>query len=694
MEMRGGPVTAVGRLLVEPEHVRHRSIKHAVESTERVLHERSPVVPGINRRRYVRTASPGRHPKFIRPDRRCRNPADPVTMLANEQVRVERRQFFGDGIDTQREFMQRKRWDLVEGINLTVRMTNCCTDLRSTIFELEHVGNVVPGTQLAIPAVPQLDDVADAGHAERGEGRVVGRRVEQHFGSTVGKLRPAVLEPQRRLIRLRRLKPAWTKRATRAGQIGSLLTVGVDHHDVAGQAINPRDGLRFQRQFGRTHNRSSLHVADRTRVNVDARTDSVAFTGGRGTAGTSVRATASWRAGRVGRKTAGMTADLNAGRKGPLAGFTLIELAGIGPGPFAGMLFSDMGATVIRVDRSQSVTGGDPAKPPVDVSLRGRHSIGLDLKSPQAIEVLMRLVEKSDGLFEGFRPGVTERLGIGPDDCLARNPKLVYGRMTGWGQEGPYALAAGHDINYISLAGALEPIGRAGQAPLPPLNLVGDFGGGGMFLAFGVVCALLEAQRTGTGQVVDAAMVDGASTLMAMFHSMTATGMWQPERGTNLLDTGAHFYDVYECSDGKYISIGSIEPQFYAELRRIAGLDGSEWDAQMKRAAWPDRKTQIAAVFKTKSRDEWCGLMEHTDVCFAPVLSLTEAPQHPHAVARKAFTNVAGLVQPSPAPRFSRTPGAIQSNPAHPGQHTDEVLAFAGYADADIASLRSAGAVK
>jgi alpha-methylacyl-CoA racemase len=390
------------------------------------------------------------------------------------------------------------------------------------------------------------------------------------------------------------------------------------------------------------------------------------------------------------------TPDLAAGRKGPLTGTVLLELAGIGPGPFAGMLLADMGATVIRIDRSQSVRPNNTSNPsdvPKDASVRGRHRIGIDLKSPEGREVVMRLVEKADGLFEGFRPGVTERLGIGPDDCLARNPRLVYGRMTGWGQEGPYANAAGHDINYISLAGALEPMGRAGERPVPPLNLVGDFGGGGMFLAFGMVCALLEAKTSGKGQVVDAAMVDGAATLMSMFFSMTAAGMWQPERGTNLLDTGAHFYDVYECKDGKYVSIGSIEPQFYSELRRLAGLSGPEWDPQMDRNSWPDLKARIAQVFLAKTRDEWCALMEHTDVCFAPVLSLAEAPKHPHNVARKTFDDSHGFVQPSPAPRFSRTPGAIQSAPSHAGVHTDEVLGFAGFDTDAIAALRASGAV-
>ena len=296
-------------------------------------------------------------------------------------------------------------------------------------------------------------------------------------------------------------------------------------------------------------------------------------------------------------------------------------------------------------------------------------------------------------MFEGFRPGVTERLGLGPDVCLARNEKLVYGRMTGWGQEGPYSQAAGHDINYIALAGALEPIGRAGGGPVPPLNLVGDFGGGGMFLAFGIVCAMLEAQRSGKGQVVDAAMVDGAATLVTMFHSMLAMGVWGP-RGTNLLDTGAHFYDCYECADGKYVSIGSIEPQFYAELRRLAGLTDDVWAKQMDRAAWPDRKVDIAAVFKAKTRDEWCALMEHTDVCFAPVLTPSEAPLHPHNVHRSTFTTVAGITQPSPAPRFSRTVPEIAGPPSHPGAQTGDVLTSFGFSDTEIATLTAAGAVR
>ena len=379
---------------------------------------------------------------------------------------------------------------------------------------------------------------------------------------------------------------------------------------------------------------------------------------------------------------------------GPLDGLRIIEIAGIGPGPFAAMVLSDLGADVLRVDRAQSVRGGDPERPPLDILNRGRRSIGVDLKNPDGVQTVLKLAETADALIEGFRPGVAERLGIGPDDCLARNPKLVYGRMTGWGQDGPMASAAGHDINYIALAGALEPIGRAGQAPVPPLNLVGDFGGGGMLLALGVVSALLESSRSGKGQVVDAAMVDGAATLMAMFHGMTAMGFWTEERGTNLLDTGAHFYDVFECSDGKYVSIGSIEPQFYAELLRLTGLqDDDALKAQMNRAEWPALKEKLAATFRTKTRDEWSSIMEGSDVCFAPVLSLSEAPAHPHNVARGTFVDVAGVVQPAPSPRFSRTPGAISRPPAHPGQHTEEALTDWGFTGDEIAKLREAGAV-
>ena len=342
---------------------------------------------------------------------------------------------------------------------------------------------------------------------------------------------------------------------------------------------------------------------------------------------------------------------------------------------------------------AQNVSGGDPERPPGDLLARGRRSIGVDLKSPEGVEVVLALVETADALIEGFRPGVTERLGIGPDECLARNPRLVYGRMTGWGQDGPYASTAGHDINYIALAGALDPIGRAGGPPTPPLNLVGDFGGGGMMLAFGVACGIIEARTSGEGQVIDAAMVDGAASLMTMTHGFRAMGVWNDERGTNMLDTGAHFYDVYETADGRYVSIGSIEPQFYAELLRLTGLEGEELPWQLDRAHWPAMKERLADIFRSKTRDEWCALMEGTDVCFAPVLSIPEAVAHPHNVARGTFVEVAGVPQPGPAPRFARTPADVPSPPAHPGQHTDDVLARAGF-DADrIAKLRASGAV-
>lgn len=373
---------------------------------------------------------------------------------------------------------------------------------------------------------------------------------------------------------------------------------------------------------------------------------------------------------------------------GPLAGLKMIELAGIGPGPFCGMLFSDMGAEVIRVERL------GPERPaPKDVHQRGRRSIAVDLKQPEGVEAVLKLCESADAIFEGFRPGVTERLGLGPDECMARNPALVYGRMTGWGQEGPMAQAAGHDINYISLAGALHAIGRKGDRPVPPLNLVGDFGGGGMFLAFGMVCALLESKASGKGQVVDAAMVDGTATLMSMFNSMAAGGAFVEERGNNLLDTGAHFYEVYETKDGKYISLGSIEPQFYAQLLELANLDKDLFSAQHDKGRWDEYKGELTAVFKTKTRDEWCAIMEGTDVCFAPVLSIWEAPDHPHAKARDAYLEVGGVVQPAPAPRFSRTVPEVQGAPRAPGEDTASVLADAGMSDAEIAALRAKNAI-
>jgi alpha-methylacyl-CoA racemase len=378
---------------------------------------------------------------------------------------------------------------------------------------------------------------------------------------------------------------------------------------------------------------------------------------------------------------------------GPLEGVKILEIAGIGPGPFAAMMLSDMGAEVLRIDRAQSVRGGDPAEPPADALNRGRRSLAVDLKNPEGVETVLKLVEKADALIEGFRPGVMERLGLGPDVCSERNPKLVFGRMTGWGQEGPMAQAAGHDINYIALAGALHPLGRKGEKPLPPLNLVGDFGGGGMLLAFGVACALVESQRSGKGQVVDAAMVDGASVLMTMMYGMLHMGFWQDERGVNLLDTGSHFYDTYETSDGKYVSIGSIEPQFYALLLEKTGLKDEELPRQMDRDQWPPMKEKISDIFKTKTRDEWCEIMEGSDVCFAPVLSMSEVDQHPHIAHRKTYVEVAGVKQPAPAPRFSRTPPEIVRPPAHAGQHSDEVLIDWGFSSADVAKLREVKAI-
>lgn len=374
---------------------------------------------------------------------------------------------------------------------------------------------------------------------------------------------------------------------------------------------------------------------------------------------------------------------------GPLAGYRVIELAGIGPGPFCGMMLSDMGAEVIRIERP-----GGPADAPQDVLARNRRSVAVDLKSPAGVATVLKLVESADALFEGFRPGVTERLGLGPEECQARNPKLVYGRMTGWGQEGPMAQAAGHDINYIGLSGALHGIGRAGERPVPPLNLVGDFGGGGMLLAFGMVCALLETQKSGKGQVVDAAMVDGAATLMSMFFSMAAAGRFTDQRGTNLLDGGAHFYDTYETSDGEHICIGSIEPQFYALLVEKAELDPELFKPQMNPAQWPKLKAELIRVFKTKTRDEWREIMEGTDVCFAPVLSIFEAPDHPHNKARNSFLTIDGVTQPAPAPRFDRTVAEVRHAAPKPGADSQAVLADCGFSAAEIEQLLSDGTVQ
>ncbi|MGB7405299.1 MAG: CaiB/BaiF CoA-transferase family protein [Pacificimonas sp.] len=371
---------------------------------------------------------------------------------------------------------------------------------------------------------------------------------------------------------------------------------------------------------------------------------------------------------------------------GPLSGLTIIEMAGIGPGPFCGMMLADHGAEVIRIDR--------PGARPEPVLGRNRRSVVVNIKSPEGVAVVRKLAAKADGIFEGLRPGVMERLGLGPDDLVGSNPKLVYGRMTGWGQHGPYSKAAGHDINYIALSGALHTYGRAGDKPTPPINMIGDFGGGGMMLAFGMVSALLHAAKTGEGQVIDAAMTDGSAVLMGMIWGMYGAGMWRDERGVNLLDTGAHFYDTYETKDGKHVAIGSIEPQFYAELRRLAGLEGdAEFDAQMDPASWASLKSKLTDLFKTKTRDEWDALMAETDVCFAPVLSLSEAPDHPHNKARETFLDVGGMTNPAPAPRYSVTQPGKPVAPPKTGSATRDVLSEAGLSGAEIDELYEKKAV-
>jgi alpha-methylacyl-CoA racemase len=371
---------------------------------------------------------------------------------------------------------------------------------------------------------------------------------------------------------------------------------------------------------------------------------------------------------------------------GPLQGVRVVEFAGIGPGPFAAMLLADLGADVIRIDRKG---GRVPSK--YEVTYRGRSGVAFDLKKPEAIEAALKLIEKADALIEGFRPGVMERLGLGPEVCLKRNPKLVYGRMTGWGQTGTLAHAAGHDINYIALTGALHGLGHAGNKPVPPLNLVGDFGGGALYMAFGLVCGILEAQKSGKGQVVDVAMTDGAASLMAMFYGMNAGGMWADKRGVNLLDSGAHFYDTYETKDGKWVALGSIEPQFYRELLEKAGITDTAFEAQMDRGAWPELKKKLEGVIKSKTRDEWDAIMLGSDVCYAPVLSLEEAPKHPHNVARKTFVEIDGVVQPAPAPRFSRTEPKVQTDLTK--RDGKAALAAWGFSAADVDGLAQTGAV-
>jgi alpha-methylacyl-CoA racemase len=379
---------------------------------------------------------------------------------------------------------------------------------------------------------------------------------------------------------------------------------------------------------------------------------------------------------------------------GPLDGIRIVEFAGIGPGPFAGMMLADHGAEVIRVDRASGARGGSQPVTSKDVLARGRKSIAIDLKSAEGVALARKLCASADGLIEGFRPGVMERLGLGPDELLADNPKLVYGRMTGWGQTGPYAPYAGHDINYIALAGALAHFGRAGGKPTPPINMVGDFGGGGMMLAFGMVSALLHVARGGQGQVIDCAMTDGTAILMSMMHGMKNMGVWSEDLGVNLLDTGAHFYDTYETADGKFVSIGSIEPQFYTELRARAGLaEDADFDAQHDRSQWGALKDKLTALFKSKTRVEWDALMEHTDVCYAPVLTMSEAVHHPHNQARGTFVEVGGDIQPAPAPRYSATRTGTPEPAPMPGDQSDDILRAIGMEDSIIAELRKSGTV-
>ena len=382
---------------------------------------------------------------------------------------------------------------------------------------------------------------------------------------------------------------------------------------------------------------------------------------------------------------------------GPLTGTRVLELQALGPVPFCGMLLSDFGADVVRIDRPADALDPDGSDASLDASvrqvlLRGRRSIAIDLKSPDGLELLLRAIEDADVLLEGFRPGVMERLGLGPDVCLERNPRLVYARATGWGRSGPYAGSAGHDLNYIALAGALWPVGRAGEAPVPPLAYVGDFGGGGMLLTVGVCAALAERGHSGRGQVVDAAMVDGAALLTGFLHAMRARGEWNDERGTNLIDSGAPFYDTYETADGKWISVAAVEPKFYRNLITTLGID-EPVELQMDRRRWPSLRTRLAETFSARTRDEWCEVLEQADACFAPVLAPWEAPSHPHNQERKAFVEIDGIPQPGPAPSFSRTATDVPSPAPKPGQDSEEILADWGVPAAEVRRLRDGGHV-
>jgi alpha-methylacyl-CoA racemase len=379
---------------------------------------------------------------------------------------------------------------------------------------------------------------------------------------------------------------------------------------------------------------------------------------------------------------------------GPLEGLRVVELAGLGPCPFAGMVLADLGADVLRVERPSAVAHAEPTGPSWDLLERGKRSIGVDLKHAAGVALLLELAQRADVLLEGFRPGVVERLGVGPDACRARNPRLVYGRMTGWGQSGPLATSAGHDIDYIALAGALDPIGRAGERPVPPMNLIGDFGGGGLLLALGVVSAVLAAQRSGEGQVVDAAMVDGAALLMTMIWSLRALGEWKDERGTNLLDTGAPFYEVYECADGRHVAVGAIEPEFYGALLEVMGLSAGELPPQMDRERWPATKKRFAEVFRTKTREEWVVRAAGSDACLAPVLEMSEVSDDPHNTARGTFVDIGGTVQPGPAPRFDKTPAAVPSPPVWPGGRGAEALEAWGLGHSHVAALCEQGVLR
>lgn len=375
---------------------------------------------------------------------------------------------------------------------------------------------------------------------------------------------------------------------------------------------------------------------------------------------------------------------------GPLTGVTIVEMAGIGPGPYAGMLLADMGATVIRVDRTK---GGQIMGGPGDVLHRSKRSIAVDLKDPEGIEVVLKLIEKADAIIEGFRPGVMEKLGLGPEVCQQRNPALVYGRMTGWGQHGPLAQTAGHDINYIAITGALDSIGRKNSGPVPPLNLVGDFGGGSLFLALGLLAGVIEARSSGKGQVVDAAISDGAISLMAPIQGFLGMGLWKPERQSNMLDGGSHYYDTYECADGLWVSIGSIEPQFYALLAEKLDMDIADNFNPLNRENWAKYKPLIAEKIKSKTRAQWCEIMEGTDVCFAPVLNMNEAPEYAHNKARESFIALGGVTQTAPAPRFDRTPSAVQNIAVAPGTNSQEILGELGLTDDEINTLLENGAV-